>query len=107
YKEISNVVSRLQNQMRTGLGDSSIERTTEQIERLKRQLDSVYAQMNSSSQARMDMFDASRATRDLADMNRNLSRIEDMATQASARLNGLGDNIDTDKDISSTCFTRK
>ena len=90
YKELSNLVAKLQKQMNTGkLGEDSIERTSNQIKDLKKQMSSLYNSMSDSQKASVDLFNTKQATKSLVDMNNYMNKIESQATSLGTKLNSI------------------
>lgn len=87
YKELESTISKLQSQMNKGLGEESIKRTSNEIERLTRQLDVVKSLISSND--KVEIIDTKNANKDLIEFNKNLSKIEDVANSAMKRLNSM------------------
>ena len=99
YKELYKLREKLQKQMTSGkLGDTSIERTSEQIDELSKKMSLLKNSMTENQKSAIELFDMKQANKSLVDMNNYLNKIETTATSLGTKLNSISfDHIDTDK----------
>lgn len=99
YKELYKLREKLQKQMASGkLGDDSIERTSEQVAKLTKQISALKNSMSDSQKAGIELFDAKQSTKSLVDMNNYLNKIETQATSLGTKLNSISfNNVDDSK----------
>ena len=98
YKNLSNTVSKLQKQVsKGGLGEDSLQRTQNQIEKIKSEMKSLYKEMTPSQKEAINIFNLKNETKELVEFNDKLNKIETTATSLQTHLKGLSlDHIDTD-----------
>lgn len=89
YKDMANVVQKLQKQMSKGLGDDSIKRTNLQISELKTKMSSLYDSMGKNAKSNIDLFNTKQMTKGIADVNANMNKIDTMATSLKTKMNGI------------------
>lgn len=93
YKDVANTIDKLQNQMNKGIGEDSIVRTTKKVEDLKRTYEQLARQID---EVNRKSFDDKRENKNLANMNKDLIKLESSADKAIAKLNSLDlKNINT------------
>lgn len=77
YKDLANTVTKLQKQLnKGGLGEESIKRTKEQINKLKADMESLFNKMSSSQKKSLELFNFKNANKDIVDLNNNLNKID-------------------------------
>lgn len=77
YKELYNLTTKLQKQLdKGGLGENSIKRTSEQINKLKHDMSALYNQMSDEQKQSIDLFNTKQANKSAIDMNSYLNKIE-------------------------------
>ena len=98
YKNLSNTVSKLQKQVgKGGLGEDSLQRTQNQIEKIKSEMKSLYKEMTPNQKEAINIFNLKNETKELVEFNDKLNKIETTATSLQTHLKGLSlDHIDTD-----------
>ena len=98
YKNLSNTVSKLQKQVsKGGLGEDSLQRTQNQIEKIKSEMKSLYKEMTPSQKESINIFNLKNETKELVEFNDKLNKIETTTTSLQTHLKGLSlDHIDTD-----------
>ena len=93
YKDLANTITKLQKQLsKGGLGEESIKRTNEQIEKLKADMKSLYDKMSPSQQKSLELFDFKNTNKSIVDLNNNLNKIDSQIGKLENKANDI--NID-------------
>ena len=93
YKDLANTVIKLQKQIsKGGLGEESLQRTHAQIEKIRAQMDKMYANLSDSQKASIDLFNVKNDNKELVDLNNNLNKIESQISKLENKADGI--NLD-------------